>query len=325
MSAREYFVTVRCGCGSVHKIGPGRGFYQAPWASAPGDTTLAKRAKAHRTAVAIYVDEHAPRLAARLSKIFARMRRAVAMEVEKQLERRGLLAQAKQKAVTSVTLTKDDLVDAVVRELELEDYDDDIIRAVRPLIEEAFRDAGLYGLEQVGVEVNAETKQNLFDEAKKFAEARAAELVGKRVVGGHLVDNPDPRWAITDTTREGLRALVTAAIESGDSPADLSDAVKDSFEFSESRADMIARTELAHAHVQGNVQGWRETGQVEKKQSILGDNHEEEDECDDAADQGAIALDEEFDSGDFGPPYHPNCVCALIPVLVDEAEAEEDQ
>jgi len=322
MSARDAFIVMRCGCGTVHKVGGRGGFYDVAWTPAPRDGQLAKRSKAKRTVVAEYVDKHAPRLTKRLTTIFARIARDVAAAAQKQLEHRGLEAKHTGKLVSSVRLTKDDLVNAVLRELELEGYEDEVIRAVRPLIEEAFRDAGMYGLEQVGVDVTAEAKKNLFETAKAFAEERAAELVGKRVVAGELIDNPDPRWAITETTRDGLRDLVTNAIDQGDSPKELADAIEEAYAFSESRAEMIARTELAYAHVQGNVEAWRESEVVEMKQSILGDNHDDEDECDDAADEGPIALEDDFEMGEFGPPYHPNCVCAVGFKYADKGDGQ---
>lgn len=318
-TTRPVTVTIRCSCGSVHKLAAAAPAYDTHWPSAAIPAGLYKRGKARRTVLADYVDEHAPRLAKRLAKVFNRMARDVAAEAERQLERRAL---HQAKSLTSVRLTKDDLVDAVLRELEVEGYEDDIVRAVRPLIEEAFKDAGLYGLEQVGVDVTAEQRRSLFEAAKVWAEQRAAELVGKKMVAGKLIDNPDSRWAISETTRDGLRSLITEAIDSGDSPHDLADAIEESFAFSESRAEMISRTEMAFAHVQGNVQGWRESGVVEMKQWILGDNHDDEDECDDAAEEGAIPLEEDFEMGEFGPPAHPNCVCALVPVVAEQAEED---
>jgi len=91
--------------------------------------------------------------------------------------------------------------------------------------------------------------------------------------------------------------------------------VLDAGSFSLARAAMIARTELAFAHVSGNVAGWRETGQVDRKRWILGDNHDIDDVCDDAVDAGDVGLDEEFVDGIDFPPAHPNCVCDVLPIL----------
>jgi hypothetical protein len=39
--------------------------------------------------------------------------------------------------------------------------------------------------------------------------------VGKKWDGEELIDNPDARWAITESTREMLRGDVATAIEQG--------------------------------------------------------------------------------------------------------------
>src|SRR5262249_14242493 len=119
-----------------------------------------------------------------------------------------------------------------------------------------------------------------------------------------------------------LRKLVVDAITEGMSPDELSSAIEDSGAFSEDRADMIARTELAKANVAGNLQGWRDSGEVTGKSWILGSEHGVDDEWDDNADEGVIKLDEDFGSGDDGPPAHPNCVCDVVAELSDEGEEE---
>jgi hypothetical protein len=103
---------------------------------------------------------------------------------------------------------------------------------------------------------------------------------------------------------------------------DLSDAIQEAGAFGEFRADMIARTELAFAHVQGNVEGWRITGEVELKRSILGDLHDIDDECDEAVDAGDIPLEDEFIDGYAFPPYHPNCICDVLPILREGQDGE---
>lgn len=162
------------------------------------------------------------------------------------------------------------------------------------------------------------SNQDLFNQVNRlaldYATERAAELVGKKMVDGVLVDNPDARWAITDTTREELRNLVSKAFSEGITPGQLQDAIEESFQFSQVRAEMIARTELARAHIQGAITGAKESGVVVKKYSMLGSEHTLTvgvDECDANVAAGNIPVDAMFPTGDPGPPYHPNCVCSL--------------
>lgn len=160
------------------------------------------------------------------------------------------------------------------------------------------------------------------EQALAYAKERAAELVGKKWVGGELVDNPDAHWAITDTTRNQLQGLVSAAFEQGFTPAQLTAQVEESGVFSSARADMIASTEMARAQIKGALYTAGQVGVVGKSSEVSGD-HDQDDECDEAEDDGVIAIDDNFTPGDDGPPYHPNCNCALVFYTKDDPEAAD--
>lgn len=151
--------------------------------------------------------------------------------------------------------------------------------------------------------------------AVSYARSRAAEMVGKRWVGGELIDNPNAHWAITDTTREQLRQLIVKAEQQGYSNTQLAEAIMDSHAFSAARAQMIARTELANADMAGNMAGWRESGIVKGKEWLLSNMHPKVDICDANASEGVIPFNQPFASGDMAPTAHPGCECDLIPVI----------
>lgn len=152
-------------------------------------------------------------------------------------------------------------------------------------------------------------------DALDWAKDRAAELVGRKYHGSILVDNPNAAWSIEESTRTGIRELVEQAYTDGLTPRSLAQRIADSFEFSASRSSTIARTETARASVQGAINGWKRSGVVDKKESILSDDHDEDDECNEAADDGAIGIEDQFSNGEDGPPYHPNCNCVLVASL----------
>ncbi|HLI84490.1 MAG TPA: GNAT family N-acetyltransferase [Bryobacteraceae bacterium] len=166
--------------------------------------------------------------------------------------------------------------------------------------------------------------QNLFDlvnnDARDYARDRGAELVGRKWVDGKLVDNPDSRWAITDSTRKGIRDLLVESYEKGLTPADVKKELLASDLFSPARAEMIARTETAMASVAGNLNGWRRSGVVQKKAVLLSNDHRDGEgcECEDAVAAGPIPLDDPFPNGSDGPPFHPNCNCSIYAVFADE-------
>jgi hypothetical protein len=140
--------------------------------------------------------------------------------------------------------------------------------------------------------------------AVRFADDRAAELVTQ----------------ISETTRDGIRALVKRSLEDGLNPQQLKKAIQESTLFDPDRADMIARTELAKSHVQGTLAGWKESGLVAGYNWLC--DVQPCVECQDNAEAGTVKIGELFPSGDDGPPAHPNCECALSPVLNDEMEED---
>lgn len=199
---------------------------------------------------------------------------------------------------------------------------DDLVEDLKEPLESAFFAAGEAALDDLEI-----TEAKLFDlvheDARAYAEDRAAELVGKRVVGGHVIDNPHAEWRIDEGTREGLKALVERSYSEGLSPAQLAKEIKASYQFSADRAKLIAKTETATASIQGSLAGWKRSGVVEGKESLLSDDHDHDDECDENADAGVIGLEDDFPSGDDGPPYHPGCNCSLVAELVPEGETDE--
>lgn len=238
------------------------------------------------TAVGRHVDAKEPKLSKKITSVLSEHGKRISDEAGKLYEKKI------EKVDTS-------LIDAIIAALLIGKLISDIIDVLTPQMVRSFNEAGKLGIMQVGFETSTVMLQHLDEAALTYAEAHGAELVK----------------GLSTTTEEGLRGTIANAVKGGWSADELAKSIRDSFAFSGARASTIARTELAMAHVQGNVQGWRETGQVEKKEWVLGDLHEVEDECDENATEGAIALDDEFSSGIAFPPAHPNCICDVLPVL----------
>jgi PAS domain-containing protein len=129
-----------------------------------------------------------------------------------------------------------------------------------------------------------------------FANKRAAELIKSDAGGGELLDG----------TRALIRGTVEDAVADGWSPQKLLAQLRDSYAFSPERAETIARTEVAIAHVAGSMEGYRASGVVEKKVWLLAEDPCEI--CQGNADEGAIDLDDDFSSGDDAAPAHPRCL-----------------
>lgn len=123
---------------------------------------------------------------------------------------------------------------------------------------------------------------------------------------------------VTDTTRKAINDMTASAIERGITTSEFAGELSDAYEFSDDRATLIGRTEIASAETAGTLEGYAASGVVEKK----GWSADEEacDECE-PLDGVEVTLDEDFpDDGGDGPPLHPACRCTVYPVVAGEAE-----
>lgn len=158
------------------------------------------------------------------------------------------------------------------------------------------------------------------DDAADWASAWAAELVGKKYnAAGELVENPDARWSIAETTRENLNDVITDAFEEETWPKELADRIAEAGPFSEARAATIARTETARAQTQGDLIGWRQSGVVQQVEILLSDDHDDDDECDAAEDENPYDIEDAPEV-----PIHPNCSCSLAPYFEDQHDEDDD-
>lgn len=274
-----------------------------------GDLQLAKgRRKPVPTGVGRYVAGKHPPLARKLARVL----RSQAKQVREEVTR------AYGKALGKLAKATDDLTDAqkaalvqsIIDQLNDNDLGTDLTDELDGPMLDAFKRAASVGVTQVGFDAaDASIVKQVDEAAVAFAADRAGELVKD----------------LADTTLSDLRDVIRQGVEDGMSTDQLGSAIDDMGAFGEARADTIARTELANAHVQGNVEGWRATGQVEQKESLLGDLHDIDDVCDDCADAGQVDLDDDFVDGYDFPPYHPNCICDVKPIVAAADDEDSDE
>lgn len=212
-------------------------------------------------------------------------------------------------------------IEDVLAAYSFEDWQE-LIPEIQSILGVATEDAALEAMRQVAGLPETATAAEIqlhpaigvnFDvvnaEAARYAQERSAELVGMRFVDGVLVENPNPKWAITDSTREWLRDAITSAFEDGMSPAQLSTSIRDSLAWSESRSDMVAHTEIGNANMVTLEATSRQFGATHKR-SFLSSLHDIDDVCDDAAEAGEVPIDYVYDGGASRPLYHPRCMCS---------------
>lgn len=134
------------------------------------------------------------------------------------------------------------------------------------------------------------------ERAVQYAKERSAELVTQ----------------IDQTTRHEMRGIISSGLEENVGLDEITARIKDAYSFSDERAELIARTEVAMANQHGALSGMRiaRLAGVEIRKVWLPDALACDD-CQDNGDDGPIDLDDYFSTGDLAPPAHPNCRCAL--------------
>lgn len=264
-----------------------------------------RRKKVGSPAYLKWLDDNAPSFSKRIAKFLRAERKRIAAIVIEHADF-GKVAKISQADI-----------DHIISKINFDNWTDLYGILERELVQ-AFKDNAKAGFQAIGFDPDESMVELVNEDAVKWAEKRAGELIGMRKnADGDWVASSS-KYAITDTVREDVRSMVADAVDEGWSAQTFASELADSFTFSDERAMTIARTELAFAHVEGNLESWDASGVVEQKQSILGSEHDMDDVCNDNADEGPIPLDAEFPSGHQGPPYHPNCVCDVIPVLSDQ-------
>lgn len=116
---------------------------------------------------------------------------------------------------------------------------------------------------------------------------------------------------VAETTREEIRMLVGRQAEEGWSVDRLAAALREKRDLqTKGRAEMIAVTETANAYTQGSLVLYAETGMVSEIEWLDADG------CDICAPLNGtrVPLGESFPGGVM-VPAHPNCRCAIAPVV----------
>lgn len=144
--------------------------------------------------------------------------------------------------------------------------------------------------------------------AESYARRRGAQLVGKRILPtGEIIDNPNPEFSITESTREMLRGSVARSLEQGLTPDQLREEIINDYAFSPTRANAIATAETAFAYNDAAIEGYRESGVVSRVRVEDGDG------CD-ACKQinGQIWT---LEQAKANPLEHPHCKRVFHPIV----------
>ena len=213
---------------------------------------------------------------------------------------------AKQKRARTKAVNPDNVFNSDTEKQALIDYATTVLK---PVVKKEGQDAIDLTGSDVEFDANADAvTKMLAKQTKKFA--------GKVT--------KDTSTAIRDNLAEGLQ---------GDESFDeLVSRIQDLAAFDDSRAEMIARTEVTRAQANTDIQAWDQSGVVSKKIWYTAEDERVCPHCD-ALHGEESDLHESFlkkgeelegtddttfstDYGDVdGPPLHPSCRCSILPVV----------
>lgn len=207
----------------------------------------------------------------------------------------------KVKELNKATGKEDEIANAAYSAIKWEDLVDNVVPDLSAALEVGASD----GIKQLELKQDSEYVTKA---ATEYAQKRAAEMIGKKVVNGKLVDNPDAQYVISQTTRDDIRDIIVKAFKEN-TLDELEESIKLAGVFSNARARLIAKTEIAMAQIQGNLDVWKRSGLIDKVAIKLSDNHSTVDICDDLATAGPYDINKV-------PmiPSHPLCQCSLVAV-----------
>jgi SPP1 gp7 family putative phage head morphogenesis protein len=157
------------------------------------------------------------------------------------------------------------------------------------------------------------------------------------------IENRSYKFAkdINKTTASMIQDIMETSMEDGLSAKEISKLVQEVFEGCEDwRAKVIARTETIRASNEGAVEGYKQSGVVSEKEWLCTQDDRTCDWCL-SMNGERVSIDKNFfDKGDEmelagevivldyddvgGPPLHPQCRCALIPVIDMSLFSEEE-
>ena len=152
--------------------------------------------------------------------------------------------------------------------------------------------------------------------AKVWAEDRAAEMVGMKKVNGQLIENPNAKLAVSDTIRSEIKAVVVDAFSKEKAPmAEIQKDIQNVGSFSEYRAELIARTEISRAQVQGNMTVWKFTGMIGTYDWLVSADENRCLQCVGIAEGTSVWGEGPFVFGEGPVPIddtHPQCQCGMV-------------
>lgn len=118
---------------------------------------------------------------------------------------------------------------------------------------------------------------------------------------------------MNDTTFNQLKKTIFDAVNAGESIDTMASKIKDVYNYTDTRATLIARTETNNIISQASLEEYKANG-VSKKQWLTAGDSKVRASCNQAASDGAIPVDQRFSNG-HDHPTEFNCRCCISPLV----------
>lgn len=216
--------------------------------------------------------------------------------------------------------------DDIAREANLSAFET-IVASAADALGESAEFVATEVLARIGVDEGADLVDVVNQRAVAKARQIAAEMVGMRWnKDGELVQARRAKYRIDETTRKMIRDIIADGLEANIGNLAIADNILKATAFSEERAALIAMTEISRVNSMASLESYLysrdELGIDIKKEWLLAPNACKI--CVANNEQGAINLDDDFQSGDPAPPGHPNCRCSISPVVNNKPHPDEE-
>ncbi len=278
--------------------------------------------------LALLLEAAAPRLGLRHAshaRVIAPARRKVERVLREYFRRQeaAVLHEVKPKIV----VVESDFRSSVVRSSKpvssTEGTADVIGRDIRQRAQEASSGGNIYAAHILPSSIHPLRFPVTQTESSEFADAIASAIRGAAAsiaAGSVIVDDVASRYLrdnsltrltgdFSATSVNRLRDAIAEAWDAGGSYNQIVAAIQSTFgDFSDTRAGMIAQTEVNDAYNRGRLSIAIEAGFDQKAWDPDGEACPI---CLDNVDAGWIGIDDDFPSGDAAPTAHPNCDCSI--------------
>jgi Phage Mu protein F like protein len=214
-------------------------------------------------------------------------------QVKKALEKIGKADEAAENAQQANTLANNLDLDALDA-FTFDNFDNRSYFVL--LIQDEFEKSGNEFLAEI----------NIPEKSPSFSQVSDAAVAYMKDHGGQLISQLDT------ATRNDIAATIAQGLDAGKSAEQIADSLQDIYSFSETRANLIAETEIGNANSNAVVAGMKllANNGVKIKKKWIPDELAC-DICIENGEAGFIELGEEFPGGVLAPLQHPRCRCDL--------------